>query len=249
MTSSSNPSLVHLQHFTVRSYDVDFQRHLRVDVLCSFFQEVASEHALKLGVGYQQLEEQQLFWVLSRLFLQIKKLPQWHEEITIETWAKGTERLFALRDFVVRSAQGDILVQATSYWLMLDAKSRRPVRPDSFFTRLKHEQHAIDTPIEKLESMKESLAFREVAKYTDLDHNRHVNNIRYISWMLNAFFLDFLLEHELQTLQINFQSELREGDRVEIYSNEIQEDDYLISGFRQGEEQPSFNGRLQWKRK
>jgi medium-chain acyl-[acyl-carrier-protein] hydrolase len=78
---SAVPPLVHQQHFTVRSYDVDFQRRLRPDVLCSFFQEVASEHALKLGVGYQQLDEQQLFWVLSRLLLQIKKLPQWHEEI------------------------------------------------------------------------------------------------------------------------------------------------------------------------
>lgn len=248
MASSSNPSLVHQQHFTVRSYDVDFQRHLRTDVLCSFFQEVASEHALKLGVGYQQLDEQQLFWVLSRLLLQIKKLPKWHEEMIIETWAKGTERLFALRDFVVRSAQGEILVQATSYWLMLDARSRRPVRPDSFFTRLKHEQHAVEAPIEKLESKKEALSHTEIARYTDLDHNRHVNNIRYVSWMLNSFPLDFFSQHELKGLQINFQSELREGEVVEIYKHETQ-GEFMISGFRQGEEQASFNGRLQWKRK
>ncbi|MDF9799924.1 medium-chain acyl-[acyl-carrier-protein] hydrolase [Catalinimonas alkaloidigena] len=245
----STPSLVHQQHFTVRSYDVDFQRHLRTDVLCGFFQEVASEHALKLGVGYQQLDEQQLFWVLSRLLLQITKLPRWHEEIIIETWAKGTDRLFALRDFVVRNGQGEILIQATSYWLMLNANSRRPVRPDSFFARLKHEAHAIDEPIEKLESTKAKLSYTEIARYTELDHNQHVNNIRYVSWMLNSFPLDFFSQHELQTLQINFQSELREGDSVEIYRHEIQAEKFLISGYRQGEEQASFNGKLQWRRK
>ncbi len=246
---SSTPSLVHQQHFTVRSYDVDFQKRLRPDVLCGFFQEVASEHALKLGVGYKQLEEQQMFWVLSRLMLHIKELPKWHEEIKIETWAKGTNRLFALRDFVVRNAKEEILCTSTSYWLILDAQSRRPVQPDSFFTRLKHEAHAIDEPIEKLESIKENLAYTIAPKYTDLDYNRHVNNIRYISWMLNSFPLDFYAQYDLETLQINFQSELREGEVVEIFSNEMQSQDYLISGYRQDEAQASFNGRLQWKRK
>ncbi|WPP48639.1 acyl-[acyl-carrier-protein] thioesterase [Catalinimonas niigatensis] len=240
-------SQVHYQYFTVRSYDVDFQRRLRPDVLCSFFQEVASEHALKLGVGYQQLEEQKLFWVLSRLLLQIKELPKWHEEIKIETWAKGTDRLFALRDFVVSNAQGEELVQATSYWLMLDAQSHRPVRPDHFFTRLKHEQHAIDALIEKLESKKEKLSHTEIAKYTDLDHNQHVNNIRYVSWILDSFPLDFFSQHALKSLQINFQSELKEGETVEIYKQKTEEQDYLISGYRKGEQQACFNGRLRWE--
>jgi medium-chain acyl-[acyl-carrier-protein] hydrolase len=150
---------------------------------------------------------------------------------------------------VVRNAQDEILCQATSYWLMLDAKSRRPIRPDSFFTRLKHEAHAIDEPIEKLESQKEKVSYTEVAKYTDLDHNQHVNNIRYISWMLNSFPLDFFSQYTLKTLQINFQSEIREGEVVEIYRNETHAQEFLISGYRKGELQASFNGRLQWKRK
>ncbi len=245
----ASPPLVYRQSFTIRSYDVDFRRQLRPDVLCSYFQEVASEHALQLGVGYQQLEAQRMFWVLSRLLLRVERLPHWHEEITIETWAKGTDRLFALRDFMVRSASGDVLCQATSSWLILHMDSRRPVRPDAYFSRLQHEEDALAIRAEKLPVVSRRYeAYSLQSRYTDLDHNRHVNNLRYIAWMFNCFELAFFEQHQLREMQINFLSEVREGEKVVICFEYREGNNFLTGGFRQGEiEKECFSASTEWE--
>lgn len=242
-----SPSLVYQQAFTIRSYDVDFQRRLRPDVLCSYLQEVASEHALQLGVGYQQLEAQRMLWVLSRLLLQVERLPHWHEEITIETWAKGTDRLFALRDFRVRNAAGEVLCTATSNWLILHRDSHRPVRPDQFFSRLKHEEDAVNAVAEKLDEASQTSALYTLeVGYADLDHNRHVNNLRYIAWMFNCFDLDFYAQHQLREMQINFLSEVREGASVSVFKEQVTDRHFLVSGFEQENSSPCFSGTLDW---
>ncbi|WKN32659.1 thioesterase [Porifericola rhodea] len=238
-------SLLYLQSFRIRSYDVDFRRR-RPDVLCAFFQEVASEHALQLGVGYKQFDKQHLFWVLSRLLLKVKRMPRWHEQIIIESWAKGTERLFAVRDFLVRSAEGEIIGRASSYWLILNTQNRRPVRPDSFFSHLNFQQDAIEEAIEKLPELRKGKKHIEHARYSDIDHNAHVNNIRYVAWMLNSFSTEHMRQYQLDSLQLNFLTEIKEGDLVEIYKQE-EEGMYLINGYRQAEEQPCFSGALKWK--
>jgi acyl-ACP thioesterase len=246
MQSSSIP-LLHRQTFTIRSYDVDFRRQLRPDVLCSYFQEVASEHALRLGVGYRQLEEQGMFWVLSRLLLKVEKMPVWHEEITIETWAKGTDRLFALRDFRVRNAAGEVLCTATSYWLILHTDSRRPVRPEPFFSRLKHQEDAVEDVADKLdEAKREAELYRLQVQYADLDHNRHVNNLRYIAWMFNCFDLAFYEQYQLREMQINFLSEVREGAELSICRKLKADQRFLISGYEQNQPAPCFSGTLWW---
>lgn len=243
----ASPALVHQQTFTIRSYDVDFQRHLRPDVLCSYLQEVASEHALSLGVGYLQLEKQKMFWVLSRLLLKVEKMPAWHEEITIETWAKGTDRLFALRDFRVRNADGEVLCTATSYWLILHMDSRRPVRPDHFFSRLKHEEDAVEAVADKLaEASPASPLYSLEVQYADLDHNRHVNNLRYIAWMFNCFDLDFYAQHQLREMQINFLLEVREGAQLSICCEQQTDQHFLVSGYQQELSTPCFSGTLRW---
>lgn len=243
----ASPLLIHRQSFTIRSYDVDFRRQLRPDVLCSYFQEVASEHALRLGVGYQQLEAQRMFWVLSRLLLQVEKMPAWHEEITIETWAKGTKRLFALRDFRVRNAAGEVLCTATSYWLILHMDSRRPVRPDPFFSRLKHQEDAVKTEADKLEeASREAELYRLQVQYADLDHNRHVNNLRYIAWMFNCFDLAYYEQYQLREMQINFLSEVREGAQLAICREQLADQHFLMSGYQQELSPPCFSGTLRW---
>jgi medium-chain acyl-[acyl-carrier-protein] hydrolase len=242
-------SLVYRQTFTIRSYDVDFRRQLRPDVLCSYFQEVASKHALRLGVGSRQLEEKGMFWVLSRLLLEVEKMPAWHAEITIETWAKGTDRLFALRDFRVRNAAGEVLCKASSYWLILHTDSRRPVRPDQFFSRLKHEEDAMEDVADKLEeARRESELYRLRVQYADLDHNRHVNNIRYIAWLFNCFDPQFYQQHQLQRMQINFLSEVREGEDVAICQEQKDDHTFLVSGYRQtGREEACFTTCSWWQ--
>jgi hypothetical protein len=69
-------------------------------------------------------------WVLSRLRLENPVAIALGDEVEIETWPSGMERLFALREFVVRRrADGAEVARASTQWLVLDLATRKPVRP------------------------------------------------------------------------------------------------------------------------
>ena len=87
--------------YTVKSYDVDQEKRITLSSLFNCFQESASHHAGRCDLGYKSLRERGLFWVLSRLRIEIKRLLLWEEEFTVETWSKGAEGIFAVRDFLV----------------------------------------------------------------------------------------------------------------------------------------------------
>ena len=74
------------ESFEIKSYNVDFQQNVKPSVLMQFFQEVASNHAASLGAGYDALILRELFWALSRLTVEITRIPKWGETILIETW-------------------------------------------------------------------------------------------------------------------------------------------------------------------
>ena len=47
-------------------------------------------------------------------------LPLWGETIIVKTWPRGTDKLFALRDYEVRYPDGRSIALATSSWLIID---------------------------------------------------------------------------------------------------------------------------------
>ena len=52
-------------------------------------------------------------------------------------------------------------------------------------------------------------------RYFDIDINHHVNNARYLDWMLDPLGPDFLRQHRPVAFKINYEAEVQEGATVE----------------------------------
>jgi medium-chain acyl-[acyl-carrier-protein] hydrolase len=240
--------------YRLRSYEVDFQNRLRLSTLFHFMQETASNQIERQGVGIDVLRADNLAWVLSRLMIVIERCPGWGEEILVKTWPRGIERLFALREFLITSRQGEVLGRVTSNWLLVDLTTRRPKRLEGVFKRMPidPEQRALDRRLEKLlplESPEEALDV--TAAYEQIDLNRHVNNAHYVSWILNSFPLKWYQRYHLAGLQINFLAETRFGEVLTICRERTGEGERLAQGIegRKNEGQTlAFQARLDWTR-
>ncbi len=138
------------ESFSVRSCEVDPAGMARLTAIANYFQEVAHNHANRLGVGYRQLKEKQTLWVLSRMRMHFFRYPAWEEVVTVETWPSGIDKLFALRDFRMLCNEKELLCTARSAWLILRADGRRPVRPENepFFRELRNKGLAEGLPEE-----------------------------------------------------------------------------------------------------
>ncbi|HNS30560.1 MAG TPA: thioesterase [Tenuifilaceae bacterium] len=208
------------REFAVSSFHSDFTGHLSLNSLFHLFQEIAWEHAKLNQFGYENLQEHGFFWVLSRVKVEIDQLPRWTEAFSLKTWPSGIEGPFALRDFVVSDEWGKRLVNATSSWLIVDVKSRRPQRPDVLFSRfpLEDVERATSVNAPRLPIPQEAVmrSYDLVTRISDIDVNMHVNNTRYIEWAFNAFSQEEFKDFTVKKIDINYLSECFFGDNVTI---------------------------------
>lgn len=178
--------------FRVHSSDIGYHGQMRVGNVCRYFQEVAGRHAEHLDVGYTQMRASGLAWVLSRLTIEIRKLPAWGQEFFVETWPLSSERILFRREYRLECG-GEIYAQASSYWIPLDLSSRRPKRVEidrpvllANEGRLGINGDFIRIPPVTGNPDEESFT----ARFSDLDQNHHVNNARYVEWVFDHLGVD-----------------------------------------------------------
>ncbi len=209
------------QHIVIPCYDTDVSQLLKPASFMDLAQEAANLHANVLGFGYDDLISSRTAWVLSRMHFRFIRHPRWREEVDLTTWHKGPEGLFYIRDFTVRDTSGNILVEATSSWLVLNIDTRRIVRNPGFSSESVCRDHAIEQPCGKVQ-MPADLERRHVGdhvvSYSDVDLNGHANNAMYLVWAMDAVGYALASSHPVKEVKINFNHETRPGDKVSIYS-------------------------------
>lgn len=209
------------EKFKIHSYEVDMTNKATLQAICQYLQEVASNHAEKLGFGMTWLMENNRTWMLSRLNVKMDTYPKSGDEIIIRTWPTGAHRLFVLRDFVIENAQGQILGVAGSSWVYMNLETHHPIHPLSgeiTFIAPDGVKRTISENPDKV-GLTDNPVLKSVYKvrYNDLDMNNHVNNIKYIEWLLESMDPEFRKTHIPDELLINFLAEAVYGHEVSVH--------------------------------
>ena len=217
--------------YPIHSYEVDHHSRLTIVSATNYFQESAWRNAEVLGLGFSDLSAKNRFWILSRLYVEMNRYPLWGETIQLETWPKGMESLFALRDFRIKSADGkELLGAGVSAWLIIDGTTHRLQRIEQVCEDMPcYPQNAVEHKLEKiaLPPVMTPQA-RIIAGYTDVDVNNHVNNVSYLNWAVN--YLPFESDNlTVRSAELNFLSEARMYSPVEILYGAENEKTYICS--------------------
>ena len=246
----------------VRFGDVDRSDRLTLGSIFSFFQEAAISHATDLGVGRDLMAKAGQGWILSRLSLFVERRPAYGEKIEISSWPRGWEKLFALRDYTIRDAEGLAIVRGRGAWLILDINRRKPLRAQSAMGSLPP-----NDGIDAFSTVPSGLAAREnlskagerKALYSDIDFYGHVNNARYIQWIQDITQEGVLADADQIRLDIDYLSEVLPGETVELWTTPLddalkgdgekdfpcrQAAAFVFEGRRPGSEQAVFRAEL-----
>ena len=208
---------------TIQAHEVDFTNRLRLDSLFMLLQDIAAEHADKLNLGYSALIEHSLGWVLSWAKVIITSFPEFGEEIRIRTWPKKKYKLYSLRDFYIYNINDRVIIKATTAWLPLNIKTKRIIDTSSLPAPINYQESesAIDELPHKVTNRENNkLIFTKHMRYTDLDLNQHVNNIRYIELIMDSFPKEHYEIFQPQSISVNFVSESGYNDEIEIYKSD-----------------------------
>ncbi|MBR2045805.1 MAG: hypothetical protein IJ958_06700 [Agathobacter sp.] len=167
----------------VRYSEANSKSRLTFHALLNYLQDASTLHSEELGESGADLKAQNMAWVLSFWQICMEDLPKSSEDICVKTWPYQTKGLFGLRNFCMENAKGEQIVKANSIWVLIDARTGRPIRitdevsshyPDEPKLEMDYCDRKIPVPAEytEMEPIK-------VPKYF-IDTNNHVNNAKYV---------------------------------------------------------------------
>ncbi len=213
--------LIFERNYPVNVFDTDITGRLSPGALFNYFQDLAGRHASQLGFGREHLMTNGFFWVLARMTVKIERMPLTWDEVTVRTWPRGTDSIYAIRDLEMYDAEGRRLAGASSSWVIVDYETRKVQRPDralSFLNAQFPEEKALESNAGKIPPM--AAGDHQVtslkAKLGDLDVNLHVNNALYIYWVMNCYEPEFISIFTPDLIEVNYLSEGHRDDMVNI---------------------------------
>ncbi|MDD8014650.1 MAG: thioesterase [Acidobacteriota bacterium] len=204
------------REYQLHTYEIDWEGRAHPLALLDFLMDAAAGQAAATGFGVPELIRKGLTWLLSRHHVRIFHYPGIWDRVRVTTWASGFQRLFALRDFEMHDEKGFLLASATSSWVLMNLRDRKPANPAGFLPgHLLHEVRAMAEdfpPLPKVDRPDVEIAFR--VRMRDVDFNRHVTNGVYIHWALEAVPEDVLKSRRPKEIEVGFRAEAFYGDQV-----------------------------------
>ena len=82
-------------------------------------------------------------------------------------------------------------------------------------------------------------------RYSDIDVNGHVNNSRYIGWLMDAHAMALHRSHTVKSIEVNYLGETVVGDRLSMLSKEATPGEYWHSMVK-ADGAEACRGRIEW---
>jgi len=207
------------KQFNLRYFEMDQYGCASPTTILTLLEETAAEHCLSIGQSLYNLFNQNIGWVLLSGYMQMERYPLYKEKITIKTWLSKYTSIRGSRENIISDERGDIIGRAKGLWLFFDIKRRKPVK---IFDDIQEKwscfpeesiKHDINTKIEKIESAQHKKSF-QVHRY-DIDSNNHVNNLRYLQWLMETIPDAIMDNYFMHSIDGRFISEAQLGHKID----------------------------------
>ncbi|XAR52472.1 Oleoyl-[acyl-carrier-protein] hydrolase [Bertholletia excelsa] len=218
------------QTVVIRSYEVGPDKTATIESILNLLQETSLNHVWMsglLGDGFgatHGMVRNNLIWVVSRMQVEVDHYPIWGEIIEIDTWVGASGKNGMRRDWLVRShATGLVFARGTSTWVMMNRQTRRlskmpeEVRAEisPWFIDKQAIKDDMNEKIGKLDNNAKYVKSDLKPKRSDLDMNHHVNNVKYVRWMLETIPDHYLEKHQLAGIILEYRRECGSSDIVQ----------------------------------
>lgn len=203
-----------------------------MNALVDFMQEISGEHALELGIDFTTDEDQQMYWIVSRAKMHLDRYPRWQDNIRIETYPIGIDKLFCVRRFDIFDEEDQLMGYMIGYYILMDYHTHRPLRVQKMEGIIKtlnwpYEGEALPKLKEPQEVVKEEL--RKVHS-GEIDINGHMNNAHYVRWATDMIDCKEYNVKCIESIQTNYTTSLVEGEEIQIIRGLDEEGNTLIQG-------------------
>ena len=172
----------------VRYSEIGENGCLTLPGILDYYQDCCTFQSESIGQGMEVLEERKRAWVLSSWQIVVKRYPKMGEMVVATTAPYGFKGFLGMRNFTLKTEEGECLSWANSIWTNISTETGLPVRLTDEDLRgyVLDEKLDMDYAPRKIalpEHMEMEEAF--VIQKHHLDTHHHVNNGQYIRMAAN----------------------------------------------------------------
>ena len=210
-----------------KTWEINFPQcypngYLKYTELCNLFQLTAAAHSELGGLSFSDMQEFNQAWVLSKMRVEVIRLPKWKETVTVKTWIKSLENSRSIRCLEMYLGEEKI-VSCETFWAVFNTKTRRPetlALPHDHFEKYT-DKSALVIPFSKI-NIQQEFEFVTTRKVflSDIDIVNHANSMKYLEWCLDCVDTDLLLKQNLKSFEMNYLKETSLNQTVEIEKHE-----------------------------
>lgn len=200
--------------FEVAPREVDFTLRMTLPSLVGAVLDTAGVDARRKGFGIDELNKENVSWVLSRMALEIDERPMQYAPYRIETWVNEFNRMLTTRNFTLHDAAGRTFGRAVTQWCVIDLEARRAVDLTRLAAMCADKIVDAPSPAEKPRKLAAIAPVRSREHrvvYSDIDFNRHVNTLRYVGMMCDMLPLECHVAERPVRFDIHFLHECSYG--------------------------------------
>ena len=208
-----------------------------------YFQDIASGHFHLYGKGNDTLPYKYgVAWVYSKYKLKIYAKADFSENISVTSWVSKCDPVRVWQEMEIK--RGDrLLCEGRLESCLVNLKEAKLVKTPY----IELPDDLVEDRLTSVDRFSRRMKFADDAeyrytytvRYTDLDNNRHMNNLHYVELFLNAFSPEFFDENTVTDFELQYISqayygdelrvfELREGDTHTLFA--VNQNDELIAG-------------------
>lgn len=215
----------YIHEYFLTASECNAKQQMHFTMLAQRVIEVATEHADIIGVGYEEMLKDNLAWVLSRLSIEMIRMPKAKEKYRLITWIENYNRHFSERNMEVQAENGEVLGYVRTIWVAIDMNTRAPgdlSKLESLAVTVSDRPCPISKQGRMRPLVNKTREGQYQFRYSDIDFNVHVNSVKYIELILNQWSLEYHKSHTISRLEIAYLQEAHFGDNVNVNISEIE---------------------------
>lgn len=241
------------KQFELRYFEMNEFGVASPTTILTLLEETAADHCYSINHSLYQLAEQNVGWVLISGIMQMERYPGYKEKITIRTWLSGYSTIKGFRENIIYDEQNNIIGRAKGLWIFFDIERRRPVQifeniiEKWSFCNEESIESNISKKIKAVERSDFKLKFK-VNRY-DTDMNKHVNNIRYLQWVVESVPEEIIDNYYLYSIDGRFIAEARFGQSIlSLTKKDTADNSYVHTIKIEGTDKVCATAKTIWKK-
>lgn len=224
------------KEYEIHYYEIDSNKKLTMKALMGFLEDLFVYHSKTNGAGFKFVEERNLSWVISQWDINMKEYPLYGEKILIKTYPISYKKIYLWKKYEIYNQNKIKIGDVSSSWILVNTIERKVSKIDEDYRRVFEltKDDEIITKMDKPRKIQNVCQEKYVyARCTDIDTNRHVNNITYLSWAFEVLPKDIIYCYRIENLKIRYYQECNCEEKINLKSEIIKEDNNTFASIHE----------------